>query len=56
MSSQKLKTALTNVPPVTRGLTAAIITISSLALLVSYSRDPETTTSNHLPVFGLVPG
>ncbi|GAB5593872.1 hypothetical protein Unana1_08772 [Umbelopsis nana] len=57
MSSQKLKTVLSNVPPVTRALTIAIILTSSVALLVNYSKDPEESTSgNHLPFFGLVPG
>lgn len=56
MSSQKLKTVVTNVPPVTRGLTAAIIITSGIALLITYTRDPEAATPNNLPVFGLVPG
>jgi hypothetical protein len=55
MSSQQLKTALTNVPPVTKALTAAIIVTSTLGLLVNYSKDPETESRN-VPVLGLVPG
>ncbi|KAI8577618.1 hypothetical protein K450DRAFT_250889 [Umbelopsis ramanniana AG] len=56
MSSQKLKTVVTNVPPVTRALTAAIIITSGVALLITYTRDPEATTHNNVPVIGLVPG
>ncbi|KAI9285755.1 eukaryotic integral membrane protein-domain-containing protein [Umbelopsis sp. AD052] len=56
MSSQKLKTVVTNVPPVTRALTAAIIITSGIGLLITYTRDPEATTHNNVPVIGLVPG
>lgn len=55
MSSQQLKAAVTNVPPVTRALTAAIIVTSTLGLLINYSKDPETESRN-VPLIGLVPG